>query len=531
MKVRTAKREATDQRLVETAVKSPGRPLDPVPRHFFERRFDHDFSRIRVHADRESDRAAKSIGARAFTLGPDIAFREGSYDPRSEPGKALLAHELAHSVEQESGGGPPTSEISRDESLESHTDSAAAAVMRGTTPKEPPCAHGPAVQMKQDAPLTERQKIEAALASKDNDDIQAVQDFSSATTDEKLELIRILAEQFWMSPYDEIALEQIWASFGSDLVETVAKKRRLWEMSIAGGAEIEPILAKARGEKIAIEATTKAGSGKSFGEVGSAVVRLADLTHDLSVLDTGTGTYEGNKCTTVTAGVTRSDCTEFVREILRKTFTQQGQAAVWAKVEQRWQANQKLRKGPKMSGLDIQAALQSEAGWKGIYWAPDPRYQIPKEELGGYNPVTGKGTQPTEASYALDIVKSKGTYYKDFGKKGYPGVKVGPTVTNYAPEKPNPGYGATSTTKPDMTQLEKLKKLPFGVLSAHAGFHMTIISYGRVIEVHQDAEATNVDVIQQTNLEAWALGPNSGYHYYASGVIVAPAADVDRVFA
>lgn len=279
-------------------------------------------------------------------------------------------------------------------------------------------------------------------------------------------------------------------------------------------------------KKADLEAIVVPNSGHSMGEVGSAYTRLKDVSHDLQVLETGTGIYEGNKCSTTTPGAVRTDCTDIVLKVLGETFAQQGKAADWAKVKAKYAANSAARGDTKLSGMDVQAALQSEAGWKGIYWAPDPAYQVPKAEL--------EGARSDEASYTSQITGSKGTYYKDYHKdgktKGYPGVSIDHSVTNYAPEQPNAGHGSASTTTKDTTQLEKLKKLPFGVLSAHAGYHMTLITYGKVIEVHWREAATSVDVVQQTDLEAWAVGPNSGFHYYASGAIVAPAADVDAAF-
>jgi hypothetical protein len=274
-------------------------------------------------------------------------------------------------------------------------------------------------------------------------------------------------------------------------------------------------------EKASLEAVTKSGSGKSFSEVASSFAKLKDVTHDLSILKTGTGTYVGSHCTVQPSGTLPTDCTMIVLEVLENAFTQQGRAADWAKVKKKYAENIKARGGTGLSGLDVQAALQTEAGWKGVFWAPDPKYLIPKAELDKAN--------PEEADFAYGKAR-KGTYYKDFGKRGYRGLSIDQTVTNYAPEAPNPGQGAASTTIRDTTQLDKLKKVPFGVLAAHGGEHMTVITYGKVIEVHWTKEATDPNLIEQTNLEQWAVGPRSGYHYYASGAIVAPAADIDAAF-
>lgn len=81
-----------------------GRRLDGETRAFMEARFDRDFGHVRVHEDGAADAAARSVRARAFTMGRDIVFQAGAYAPRSRDGRRLLAHELAHTVQQEGGG-------------------------------------------------------------------------------------------------------------------------------------------------------------------------------------------------------------------------------------------------------------------------------------------------------------------------------------------------------------------------------------------------------------------------------------------
>jgi len=82
------------------ATKRGGMPLPAVTRAYFEPRFGYDFSHVRVHADAEADSAARSIQARAYTLGRDIVFGGGHYAPNTHAGRHLLAHELAHVVQQ-----------------------------------------------------------------------------------------------------------------------------------------------------------------------------------------------------------------------------------------------------------------------------------------------------------------------------------------------------------------------------------------------------------------------------------------------
>jgi hypothetical protein len=82
------------------AAQAGGRPLTPGERGDFEPRFGHDFGRVRVHEDGAADAAARAVGARAFALGPHVVFRRGAYEPGSSSGRWLMAHELAHVVQQ-----------------------------------------------------------------------------------------------------------------------------------------------------------------------------------------------------------------------------------------------------------------------------------------------------------------------------------------------------------------------------------------------------------------------------------------------
>ena len=77
---------------------------DPATRAFMEPRLGHDFSTVRVHADGAAAASASSLSARAYTAGPRIVFASGEYAPRTAEGGRLLAHELAHVVQQSGGG-------------------------------------------------------------------------------------------------------------------------------------------------------------------------------------------------------------------------------------------------------------------------------------------------------------------------------------------------------------------------------------------------------------------------------------------
>lgn len=77
-----------------------GRPLPAGLRSFFERRFGHGFGNIRIHTDGPANAAAAALNADAFTHGRDVAFAKGAYQPDTGAGRRLIAHELAHTIQQ-----------------------------------------------------------------------------------------------------------------------------------------------------------------------------------------------------------------------------------------------------------------------------------------------------------------------------------------------------------------------------------------------------------------------------------------------
>jgi hypothetical protein len=93
-------------------LRGSGRRLPAAVRASFEPRLGHDLANVRVHTDSRADQVARALHARAFTWGNQIAFRTGEYQPDQPAGSRLLAHELAHVIQQGSAprtpGGRPT---------------------------------------------------------------------------------------------------------------------------------------------------------------------------------------------------------------------------------------------------------------------------------------------------------------------------------------------------------------------------------------------------------------------------------------
>lgn len=87
-------------RLVEKTLSSPGQPLDPSSRAFFEPRFSWDFGRVRLHAGPVASASARALGALGYTVGQHVVLGEGYHAPDTERGRRVLAHELAHTIQQ-----------------------------------------------------------------------------------------------------------------------------------------------------------------------------------------------------------------------------------------------------------------------------------------------------------------------------------------------------------------------------------------------------------------------------------------------
>jgi outer membrane protein OmpA-like peptidoglycan-associated protein len=91
--------------IVHQALSSPGLPLETPVRSRMERGFQHDFGDVRIHTGPLAAQSAQAVHAHAYTTGNSVVFAEGRYAPQSDPGQRLLAHELAHVVQQRGGSG------------------------------------------------------------------------------------------------------------------------------------------------------------------------------------------------------------------------------------------------------------------------------------------------------------------------------------------------------------------------------------------------------------------------------------------
>jgi hypothetical protein len=119
--------------IVREVLGSPGQPLETRTRAFFEERFGHDFSGVRVHTNEKAAQSARAVDAQAYTVGRNIVFDRGHYIPRTRAGRDLLAHELAHVVQQGSRAQSGSDLVvgRPDSAHEAQADAAADAVAQG----------------------------------------------------------------------------------------------------------------------------------------------------------------------------------------------------------------------------------------------------------------------------------------------------------------------------------------------------------------------------------------------------------------
>jgi uncharacterized protein DUF4157 len=139
-----------------------GRPLDAETRRFFEPRFGYDFSKVRIYPDERAADSARSMGALAYTMGANIAFDSGRYQPNTGEGRRLLAHELTHVVQQ-----GQASAIPGGEGMKISAGRAAASIQRDTPAGRTDVNQvvGPLSVTKRFEDLASREEVKEALTT------------------------------------------------------------------------------------------------------------------------------------------------------------------------------------------------------------------------------------------------------------------------------------------------------------------------------------------------------------------------------
>ncbi len=123
-----------ENQALEFVQQNQGQPLDTSARETIEPKFAHDFANIRVFADGQAPDLANKLDARAFTIGQNIIFGDNEYQPHSRDGQGLLAHELAHTVQNERFGTSNLKSVSHEsDAAEGEANAFASRVLMGST--------------------------------------------------------------------------------------------------------------------------------------------------------------------------------------------------------------------------------------------------------------------------------------------------------------------------------------------------------------------------------------------------------------
>lgn len=152
-----------------------GRALDEPTRSFMESRLGADFGDVRVHTGAKATEAARSVQAHAYTVGSDLVFQDGQFNPSSTDGRKMLAHELTHVVQQRSGpvdGTPAPGGISisdPSDRFERAAEASAERVVSGEKASPQPPGAGTGIQ-RQEAGEEEEEQLQAAAVQRQESD-------------------------------------------------------------------------------------------------------------------------------------------------------------------------------------------------------------------------------------------------------------------------------------------------------------------------------------------------------------------------
>jgi hypothetical protein len=146
--------------IVHEVLSSPGQPLDAQTRSFMEPRFGRDFSNVRVHTDAKAAESAQAVDALAYTVGQHIVFDLGLYNTSSANGRRLVAHELAHTIQQSHQVSKQGLGIDRnDSSLERAADRAAEAALSSACAASTNVARNQLVFSSMERPILQRTRM------------------------------------------------------------------------------------------------------------------------------------------------------------------------------------------------------------------------------------------------------------------------------------------------------------------------------------------------------------------------------------
>ena len=443
---------------------SGGRPLDGSTRGRMESVFDANFKDVRVHTGSDATRAASAHDARALTVGNDIAFGAGEYRPGTMIGDALLAHELAHTMQQ--AGAPArtqakTHTTSSNDPLERDADESAMGAVVGlwsgfkngasklggkikprlkTGLRISRCSktdfqkeikqYGPrlAGKVKQAKPVYADLKKSTDRLMKTRS-LATIARLRKQIHAHKGSLLVSFAEA--TIQIDQLEIDSLPASYREAFGKLKASfhETRQLQADIHRTNEASPAATKFKEAKAAIEAGSGADSGvteiaqgllalnryalvaicaariaehqsvvrgrrpgasqaarnRDLGSRVFAIAMIDDLNHDMRIVDSGIGIYQGSQLAPdprkgrpahkdYNPNVEATDCISWIRKVLERAYGAQGRGQVWKNLYAR-----ALKASGKdgIKGTEIIKLLQQEQGWKNFTWVPD----VPKIAL------------------------------------------------------------------------------------------------------------------------------------------------------
>lgn len=171
--------------------RSGGQALDPGFQEQMEGATGADLKDVRIHSTPEADELNRELGAKAFTSGKDVFFRDSSYDPHSSAGQELLAHELAHVIQQGRGAVGSSSGQMRvnppDDAFEQEADSVSAGVTG------PQAAAG--VQLQEEEELVQAQEEEEEEALQLQEEQEEEELLQAQDMEEEEEAVQMQVEE------------------------------------------------------------------------------------------------------------------------------------------------------------------------------------------------------------------------------------------------------------------------------------------------------------------------------------------------
>ena len=204
--------------IVDDVLHSPGQQLDAATRAFFEPRFGYDFSRVRVHADLGATESARAVNASAYTVGQHVVFESSQFDPGSHGGRTLLAHELAHVIQQSKPRGSSATSVLEAEAKvvsarasESHQVSISGVVPQGVLQRQEAEDEGGSVQV-----IAKENGLIAVVLVRNGKIVQGYTEITpppgvSAADAVKNDLVKAYVTEVTARPNVDVVLPKNWA--------------------------------------------------------------------------------------------------------------------------------------------------------------------------------------------------------------------------------------------------------------------------------------------------------------------------------